>query len=55
MTEEDIKRINEAYVKGFLMGQEDPLDDLAETFKALIAFMFVVAGLTMIVFAIWGK
>jgi len=46
---------NEAYVKGFLMGQEDPLDDLADTFKGLIAFMFVVAGLTMIAFAIWGK
>jgi len=37
------------------MGQEDPLDDLADTFKGLIAFMFVVAGLTMIAFAIWGK
>ena len=46
---------NEAYVKGFLMGQEDPLDDLADTFKALIALMFVVAGLTMLAFAIWGK
>jgi len=46
---------NEAYIKGFLMGQEDPLDDLADTFKALIALMFVVGGLTMIAFAIWGK
>jgi hypothetical protein len=46
---------NEAYVKGFLMGQEDPIEDIATTFKALIAFMFVVAGLTMVAFAIWGK
>ena len=46
---------NEAYVKGFLMGQEDPLDDLADTVKGLIALMFVVAGVTMIAYAIWGK
>jgi hypothetical protein len=51
MTEEDIKRVNEAYARN---GQ-DPLDDLADTFKGLIAFMFVVAGLTMVAFAIWGK
>ena len=46
---------NEAYVKGFLMGQEDPLDDLADTVKGLIALMFGVGGLTMIAYAIWGK
>jgi len=31
-----IKEVNETYVKKFLMGQEDPLDDLADTFKALL-------------------
>jgi len=46
---------NEAYVKGFLMGQEDPLDDLAASIKGLIALMFVVGGLTLLAFAFWGK
>jgi len=53
MSEEDIKRINEAYTKQTLY--QDPIDDFAATFKGLIAFIFVVAGLTMIAFAIWGK
>jgi hypothetical protein len=46
---------NEAYVKGFLMGQEDPLDDLADTFKALITVMAVTAAVTLLAFVIWGK
>jgi hypothetical protein len=53
MTEEDIKRINETYASNGL--ESDPLEDFADTFKALIALMFVVGGLTMIAYAIWGK
>jgi len=51
MTEEDIKHINEAYARN---GQ-DPIEDIATTFKELIALLAVVAGLTMVAFAIWGK
>ena len=46
---------NDAYVKGFLMGQEDPLDDLAETFKALLAVITVTATVTLLAFVFWGK
>ena len=46
---------NDAYVKGFLAGQEDPLDDIAQTFKALIAFIVVVTCITLIAFTLWGK
>jgi len=53
MTEEDIKRVNETYANNGL--ESDPLEDFADTFKALIALMFVVAGLTMLAFAFWGK
>jgi hypothetical protein len=53
MTEEDIKRINEAYTKETIY--QDPIDDIASTFKGLVALIFVVAGLTMIAFAFWGK
>jgi hypothetical protein len=53
MSEEDIKRVNEAYARNGL--EQDPLNDLADTFKGLIAFIFVVVGLTMVAFAVWGK
>jgi hypothetical protein len=46
---------NDAYVKGFLMGQEDPLDDLADTFKALIAVIAVTGAVTLLAFLVWGK
>ena len=46
---------NDAYVKGFLAGQEDPLDDIAQTFKALIAFIAVVGSMTLFTFWYWGK
>ena len=49
------KEINDAYVKGYIMGQEDPLDDIAQTFKALIAVIVVVTGITLLAFTIWGK
>ena len=53
MTEEDIKRINEIYKLNGLT--PDPIEDIATTFKELIALLAVVAGLTMLAFAIWGK
>ena len=46
---------NAAYVKGYIMGQEDPLDDIAQTFKALIVFIAVIGAFTLLAFLIWGK
>jgi hypothetical protein len=46
---------NEAYVKGFLMGQEDPLDDITDTFKALILVIAVTGAFTLLAYLIWGK
>ena len=53
MSEEDINRVNDAYAHNGL--EQDPIEDIATTFKELIALLAVVAGLTMIAFAIWGK
>ena len=50
-----IKETNDAYVKGYIMGQEDPLDDLADTFKALIAVIAVTGAVTLLAFTLWGK
>ena len=50
-----IKEVNDAYVKGYLMGQEDPLDDLADTFKALLTVVTVVLGLWVVCLLSWGK
>ena len=50
-----IKETNEAYVKGYIMGQEDPLDDLADTFKALLTMMAVVLCGWVAFLLIWGK
>ena len=50
-----IKETNDAYIKGFLMGQEDPLDDIADTFKVLLAMIAVIATLTLLAYVIWGK
>jgi len=49
------QEVNDAYVKGFLMGQEDPLDDITETFKALLAVIAVTAIVTLLAYLIWGK
>ena len=49
-----IQEVNEAYVKGYMMGQEDPLDDLADTFKALLTVVTVVLGLWVVCLLIWG-
>jgi hypothetical protein len=45
---------NEAFIK-LHRGADDPYDDIASTFKGLVALIFVVVGLTMIALAIWGK
>lgn len=50
-----IKETNDAYVKGYIMGQEDPLDDIAQTFKALIGFIAVTGAVTLLAFLVWGK
>lgn len=50
-----IQEVNEAYVKGYMMGQEDPLDDLADTFKGLIAWLAVALGVWIVCLVIWGK
>ena len=50
-----IKEVNEAYIKGYMMGQEDPLDDLADTFKALLTVVTVVLGLWVVCLLLWGK
>lgn len=50
-----IKEVNEAYIKGYMMGQEDPLDDLADTFNALHTVVTVVLGLWVVCLLSWGK
>ena len=50
-----IKEINEAYIKGYMMGQEDPLDDLADTFKGLIAWLGLALCVWIVCLLIWGK
>jgi len=50
-----MKETNDAYVKGFLIGQEAPLDDIADTFKVLLAMIAVIATLTLLAYVIWGK
>ena len=50
-----IKEINDAYVKGYIMGQEDPLDDLADTFKALLTMLTAVLGVWIVCLIFWGK
>jgi hypothetical protein len=47
----------EVYKKFYEMNVEvaDPYDDVADTFKALIAFICVTAALTLFTFWYWGK
>lgn len=46
---------NKAYINRNNGLEPDLLDDVAETFKALIALVVLVGGLTMVAIAIWGK
>jgi len=50
-----IQEVNEAYIKGYMMGQEDPLDDLADTFKALLTMLTAVLGVWIVCLIFWGK
>ena len=51
-----IKEINDAYINGYNDAQlGDPIDDLADTFKALLTMMTVVLGVWIVCLVIWGK
>jgi len=51
-----IKEINDAYSNGFKDAQlNDPMDDLADTFKALLTMITVVLGVWIVCLVIWGK
>jgi hypothetical protein len=51
-----IKEINDAYANGFKDAQlNDPLDDMAETFKALLTMVTVVLCGWVLYLLIWGK
>ena len=52
--EEDVKRVNDAYIKGYRDPQlDDPIEDLAATLKGLIAGLVVIVGVVMVVMAWW--
>ncbi|CAB4131814.1 hypothetical protein UFOVP125_24 [uncultured Caudovirales phage] len=51
-----IKEINDAYINGYNDAQlGDPLDDLADTFKGLIAWLGLALGVWIVCLLIWGK
>jgi len=51
-----IKEINDAYANGYNDAQlGDPIDDLADTFKALLTMMTVALGVWIVCLIIWGK
>jgi hypothetical protein len=51
-----LKEINDAYANGFNDAQlGDPIEDVADTFKALVALIAVVLGVFVICLAFWGK
>jgi len=51
-----LKEINDAYANGYNNAQlGDPLDDLADTFKALLTMVTVVLSVWVICLVIWGK
>jgi hypothetical protein len=50
-----IKEVNAAYSNGFKDAQlNDPIDDLADTFKALLVLMTVVLGVWIVCLLFWG-
>ena len=50
-----IKEVNDAYANGFKDAQiDDPIDDLAHTFKGLLTVMMVVLILWIVCLLIWG-
>ena len=51
-----IKQTDDAYINRGSWGKvDDPYDDVAETFKALIAVIAVTAAVTLFAFLVWGK
>jgi hypothetical protein len=51
-----IKETNDAYIQSGGWGKvADPYDDVAETFKALIAVIAVTAAVTLLAFILWRK
>jgi hypothetical protein len=51
-----LKEINDAYANGFKDAQlNDPIDDLADTFKALLTMLTLVLGVWIVCLVIWGK
>lgn len=51
-----IKEINDAYTNGFKDAQiDEPIDDLAHTFKGLITLLTVVLCVWIVCLLIWGK
>ena len=51
-----LKEINDAYANGFKDAQlNDPIDDLADTFKALLTMLTAVLGVWIVCLVIWGK
>ena len=51
-----IKEINDAYVNGYNDAHlGDPIDDLVDTFKALLTIVTAVLGVWIAFLLIWGK
>lgn len=50
-----IQEVNDAYVKGYMMGQEDPLEDVIGMFKELVAVIILAASLWLLFYVVWGK
>ena len=50
-----MKETNDAYMSGGWGKVADPYDDVAETFKALLAVIAVTGALTLLAFLVWGK
>lgn len=51
-----IKEINDAYTNGYKDAQlDDPIDDLADTFKGLLIVITAVLCLWVVYLLIWGK
>jgi hypothetical protein len=51
-----LKEINDAYCNGYKDAQlGDPIDDLADTFKALLTMLTLMLGVWIVCLIIWGK
>ena len=50
-----IQEVNDAYVKGYMMGQEDPLEDVISMFKELVAVIILAASVWLLFYVLWGK